>query len=333
MGAAACTGLARLASRHVLLLIHAGWTPRPRSCCRRRRGASSGDCSSIPAPTARWISIRPSTAPRRRSMARSISLTVRWFAMSRPNDTLGLAYGPKLPRLGPLDVHLWYAQPDRLSDPALLSQYASLLCSEEQARHARYRIERVRNEFLVTRALVRTVLSRYTPVEPVEWRFTTNAYGRPDVSSPPLAEPLRFNLSHTRGLIALVTRLEEVGVDVETLRPSDYGSAFGTALFFRAGSCGFAVATRGSPSREVFFDSPHGSFSHRELAQRIRRYARWAQAQGLAPGDVVALFMGNCAEYVAIWLGLTRAGVTVALVNSQLEGDALLHSASCRPRS
>jgi fatty-acyl-CoA synthase len=36
--------------------------------------------------------------------------------------------------------------------------------------------------------------------------------------------------------------------------------------------------------------------------------------------------MNNCAEYVAIWLGLTRIGVVVALVNSQLGGDALVHS-------
>ena len=36
--------------------------------------------------------------------------------------------------------------------------------------------------------------------------------------------------------------------------------------------------------------------------------------------------MSNCAEYLAIWLGLTRIGVVVALINSQLAGEVLAHS-------
>src|ERR1051326_2342 len=55
-------------------------------------------------------------------------------------------------------------------------------------------------------------------------------------------------------------------------------------------------------------------FSFRELAARSHRYARWAIAQELAPGDVVCLLMPNRPEYLAIWLGLTRAGCVVALL-------------------
>ncbi len=72
--------------------------------------------------------------------------------------------------------------------------------------------------------------------------------------------------------------------------------------------------------------SAEGSLSYRELAARCGQYARWGLAQGLASGDVVALLMPNCAEYLAVWLGLTRIGATVALVNSHLAGDALVHS-------
>jgi fatty-acyl-CoA synthase len=38
--------------------------------------------------------------------------------------------------------------------------------------------------------------------------------------------------------------------------------------------------------------------------------------------------MGNCPEYLAVWLGITRIGATVALINTQLSGDLLVHS--CR---
>jgi fatty-acyl-CoA synthase len=72
--------------------------------------------------------------------------------------------------------------------------------------------------------------------------------------------------------------------------------------------------------------SPEATLSYRELAIRSNQYARWGLAQGLQPRDCVGLMMTNCAEYMAIWLGLTRIGVVVGLVNTNLAGDALVHS-------
>jgi fatty-acyl-CoA synthase len=66
--------------------------------------------------------------------------------------------------------------------------------------------------------------------------------------------------------------------------------------------------------------------SYRELAEQSNRYARWALVQGLKAGDVVCLMMSNCAEYMAIWLGMTRVSVVVALVNTNLRGASLAHS-------
>ena len=68
------------------------------------------------------------------------------------------------------------------------------------------------------------------------------------------------------------------------------------------------------------------TLTYRALAGRANRYARWIIAQGAAPGDVVGLLAANSPDYVAIWLGLTRAGCAVALINTNLAGDALLHS-------
>jgi len=62
------------------------------------------------------------------------------------------------------------------------------------------------------------------------------------------------------------------------------------------------------------------------LAKRANRYARWALGQGIAVGDVVCLLMPNCPEYVAIWLGITRIGGIVSLVNTNLAGDSLAHA-------
>ena len=69
--------------------------------------------------------------------------------------------------------------------------------------------------------------------------------------------------------------------------------------------------------------SDRETLTYRALAERSRRYARWALAQGLGKGDVVALLMTNRPEYVAIWLGIIRAGGAVALLNTNLTGPTL----------
>jgi fatty-acyl-CoA synthase len=72
--------------------------------------------------------------------------------------------------------------------------------------------------------------------------------------------------------------------------------------------------------------SAEATLSYRELAIRCNQYARWGLAQGMNGGDTVCLMMANCAEYMSIWLGLTRIGVVVALINNNLAGDGLIHS-------
>src|SRR4029453_1384894 len=105
-------------------------------------------------------------------------------------------------------------------DHATLSpSYRDLITPDENERMVRFVFERDRRQFLITRALVRTMLSRYAEVAPRDWRFVTNQFGRPEVLDRPAHVPdLRFNLSHTDGLIACaVTVGREVGVDVENI--------------------------------------------------------------------------------------------------------------------
>jgi fatty-acyl-CoA synthase len=75
------------------------------------------------------------------------------------------------------------------------------------------------------------------------------------------------------------------------------------------------------------------SFSHAQLAARMNRYARWALEKGIGKGDCVALLLPNRPDYLAAWLGLTRIGAVVALINTNLRGQALAHAiAAAKPR-
>ncbi|MFO0755660.1 MAG: 4'-phosphopantetheinyl transferase superfamily protein [Byssovorax sp.] len=118
--------------------------------------------------------------------------------------------------LSPGEAHLFYVLEDQVKEPLLLARYEALLAPEERARRDRYRFDKNKHEYLLTRALCRTVLSRYMPVPPAAWTFSANAHGCPSVATPEAARFLRFNLTNTSGLVAcLVARDRDVGVDVE----------------------------------------------------------------------------------------------------------------------
>ena len=72
--------------------------------------------------------------------------------------------------------------------------------------------------------------------------------------------------------------------------------------------------------------SEQETLSFAELAERSRRYARWALRQGVQPGETVCLLMPNRPEYLAVWLGITRVGGVVALLNTNLAGQGLAHA-------
>lgn len=66
--------------------------------------------------------------------------------------------------------------------------------------------------------------------------------------------------------------------------------------------------------------------TYRALAARSNQCTRWALQHGLAKRDTVCLLLPNRPEYMAIWLGISRTGCAVALVNTNLTGRSLAHS-------
>jgi fatty-acyl-CoA synthase len=68
------------------------------------------------------------------------------------------------------------------------------------------------------------------------------------------------------------------------------------------------------------------TLTYAELAAKVSYYAGWALQQDVGHGDTVCLLMRNCPEYLAVWLGITRVGGVVSLLNTHLTGDALRHA-------
>lgn len=117
------------------------------------------------------------------------------------------------PPLLPGVVHLWQRRLD--ASAAELNERYGVLSNLEKKRAQRFRVERARNEFVLTRAALRVLLGQYLGCVPREIRFQYTERGKPAVEG---ESRLCFNVSHTAGLALMAfVRERAIGVDVESL--------------------------------------------------------------------------------------------------------------------
>ena len=116
----------------------------------------------------------------------------------------------------PGELRIEYAFTTQLADPDKRARCLGLLSDEERARQQRFRFARDQDSYLLAHALVRRTLSELLGVPPAALAFEAGEHGRPELIAPRRAPRLRFNLSHTEGLVACAFAVEhDVGVDVE----------------------------------------------------------------------------------------------------------------------
>ena len=117
------------------------------------------------------------------------------------------------------DVHIWRAW-ETPSDEQLQA-LAATLSEDEQARAAKFRFSRDREQFILARGTLRLLLAQYWDVAPAHLRFAYEPNGKPYLTTTNGARtPLQFNVSHTSGLVVLAFAWQcEVGIDVERVRP------------------------------------------------------------------------------------------------------------------
>lgn len=129
-------------------------------------------------------------------------------------------------------VDVWACFYQEIHDEALLSQYRAMMSDAERQTELRFRFAEDQRRYVVTRALLRTVLSRYAALDPAQWSFGLNAYGKPEIANPyRTGQAISFNLSHTDGLIVLgIASGTALGIDTENVRsqraPVDIADSF-----------------------------------------------------------------------------------------------------------
>jgi 4'-phosphopantetheinyl transferase len=108
------------------------------------------------------------------------------------------------------EVHVWFGAEASGADGRTLS-------AGERRRAARLPEGVIRSRYVFAHGALRRVLSRYLGETDGEIALAATPAGKPLLADRP--ERLRFNLSHTAGLVAVaVSRSRDVGVDVERIR-------------------------------------------------------------------------------------------------------------------
>lgn len=160
------------------------------------RAASSRPKSGVPAPSKASYSRRREAAP-----LAGDEVTVCWLATDG---------------VGPADTRRWLETLDQ----------------DERARAERFHFAVDRRDFIAAHALLRAQLTRRLDIPPREWRFARDANGKPGVDPRLGAPEVAFNLSHTRGLVAVALASHgAIGVDVEEIDGAKADFAFAEAYF------------------------------------------------------------------------------------------------------
>ncbi len=123
------------------------------------------------------------------------------------------SYIDAAPELEPGLVHLWKRRLD--ASVADVNACYEVLADEEKKRALRFRVDRPRIEFILTRGTLRFLLARYLSIPPETVVFRYGKNGKPAIEG---NASLCFNVSHSRGLAILAFVQERnIGVDVENL--------------------------------------------------------------------------------------------------------------------
>ncbi|XP_054744209.1 long-chain fatty acid transport protein 4 isoform X1 [Anastrepha obliqua] len=87
----------------------------------------------------------------------------------------------------------------------------------------------------------------------------------------------------------------------------------------------FQMQVKQNPNKNAIISDTQ-KWTFRQLDEFSNRVANLFHAQGFRKGDVVGLLLENRAEFVGIWLGLSKIGVITPLINTNQRGPSLLHS-------
>jgi 4'-phosphopantetheinyl transferase len=137
----------------------------------------------------------------------------------RQRDRTACNKALKQPLLGELsvrDIDVWTVQlslPDIVVDRCFV-----ILSPDEKARAERFVFEHHRRAYVLSRGILRALLSHYVSLPSADLQFSYKSKGKPYLLE--FADQIGFNCSHSDGMaLYAITRCCDLGVDIEKIRP------------------------------------------------------------------------------------------------------------------
>lgn len=108
---------------------------------------------------------------------------------------------------------VWYCAFSK--NVSLLPTLRRELSHDEIARANRFKFEKDRSRFVISRGILRMLLGAYLDMPPAALKFEYTSYGKPFLSD----TDLKFNVSHSEDMAAFAfVEGTEVGVDIEKIK-------------------------------------------------------------------------------------------------------------------
>lgn len=114
------------------------------------------------------------------------------------------------------------------TDSQIIEDLRQNLSSDERARALRFRAVEHQELFVAGRGILRRILSCYARVRPESLVFRYGTKGKPHLQS---SSGLQFNLGHSGGRAVYAVAGDDVGVDIELIKPSQDWQKISTRFF------------------------------------------------------------------------------------------------------
>jgi 4'-phosphopantetheinyl transferase len=147
------------------------------------------------------------------------------------------------------ELILWFGAPGT----GTWSDLCNYLSEEERARASSFRFEADRWSFAAAHAGLRVLLGPMVACAPHALRFAAGANGKPCLDHTRHGAAVQFNISHTRGCVAIAIAGCSVGIDVERRRTLPDIMAVARTAFAQEGRDALAARSEGAARTALFY--------------------------------------------------------------------------------
>jgi 4'-phosphopantetheinyl transferase len=115
------------------------------------------------------------------------------------------------------DIHVWYLDLNLFAHK--IDQLQKILCEEELRKAFQFRFEKHQNRFIITRGVLKIILSKYIDIEPEKIEFVYTQKGKPSFVTNSNEQSIEFNVSHSSDLaLYAIAKETRIGIDVEKIK-------------------------------------------------------------------------------------------------------------------